>query len=328
MKNWILLGVMFSMVFVACNNDDDAAPEAGTPLELSEVIAEDNAEIETFLDTHFYNYEEFASPPADFDFIIDIDTIAGDNSDKTPLSQQMERLTIDLNSDDLGLDGDETVEHAYYMLRVRERMPDGPKPTTADSTFLKYEGQLLDGTSFDENQNFTWLELPFTVRGFAEGASELVAGTSDNIVDNPDGTVDITDRGIGMVIFPSAMGYFAGGGPSGTIPAYSPLLFKLDIGLFVDDTDRDNDGIPSFSMIIPIRILNCLPEIFYRISGMPMMIRMAYPPEMKFRMRMGTSLFLIQIVIMMEPLITWTQTIRNKKTPVYGRYFFKRLSPL
>ena len=245
MKNWILLGVMFSMVFVACNNDDDAAPEAGTPLELSEVIAEDNAEIETFLDTHFYNYEEFASPPADFDFIIDIDTIAGDNSDKTPLSQQMERLTIDLNSDDLGLDGDETVEHAYYMLRVRERMPDGPKPTTADSTFLKYEGQLLDGTSFDENQNFTWLELPFTVRGFAEGASELVAGTSDNIVDNPDGTVDITDRGIGMVIFPSAMGYFAGGGPSGTIPAYSPLLFKLDIGLFVEDTDRDNDGIPS-----------------------------------------------------------------------------------
>ncbi|MEL7269204.1 MAG: hypothetical protein AAGL34_06505 [Bacteroidota bacterium] len=245
MKNWILLGVIFSMVFVACNNDDDAAPEADPPLELSEVIAEDSAEIETFLDTHFYNYEEFASPPADFDFIIDIDTIAGDNSDKTPLSQQMERLTINLNSDDLGLDGDETVEHAYYMLRVRESMPDGPKPTTADSTFLKYEGQLLDGTSFDENQNFTWLELPFTVRGFAEGASELVAGTSENIVDNPDGTVDITDRGIGMVIFPSAMGYFAGGGPSGTIPAYSPLLFKLDIGLFVEDTDRDNDGIPS-----------------------------------------------------------------------------------
>ncbi|MEO0507871.1 MAG: hypothetical protein AAF090_17080 [Bacteroidota bacterium] len=245
MKNWILLGVIFSMVFVACNNDDDAAPEADPPLELSEVIAEDSAEIETFLDTHFYNYEEFASPPADFDFIIDIDTIAGDNSDKTPLSQQMERLTINLESDDLGLDGDETVEHAYYLLRVRERIPDGPKPTIADSTFLKYEGQLLDGTSFDENQNFTWLELPFTVRGFAEGASELVAGTSAGIIDNPDGTVDITDRGIGMVIFPSAMGYFAGGGPSGTIPAYSPLLFKLDIGLFVEDTDRDNDGIPS-----------------------------------------------------------------------------------
>ncbi|MEM6895159.1 MAG: hypothetical protein AAF554_15800 [Bacteroidota bacterium] len=245
MKNWILLGVIFSTVFVACNNDDDAAPEADPPLELSEVIAEDNAEIEAFLDTHFYNYEEFASPPADFDFIIDIGTIEGDNSDKTPLSQQMERLTIDLNSDDLGLDGDETVEHAYYILRVRERVPDGPKPTVADSTFLKYEGQLLDGTSFDENQSFTWLELPFTVRGFAEGASELVAGTSAGIVDNPDGTVDITDRGIGMVIFPSAMGYFAGGGPSGTIPAYSPLLFKLDIGLFVEDTDRDNDGIPS-----------------------------------------------------------------------------------
>ena len=245
MKNWILLGVMFSMVFVACNNDDDAAPEADPPLELSEVIAEDSAEIETFLDTHFYNYEEFASPPADFDFIIDIDTIAGDNSDKTPLSQQMERLTINLESDDLGLDGDETVEHAYYLLRVRERIPDGPKPTIADSTFLKYEGQLLDGTSFDENQNFTRLELPFTVRGFAEGASELVAGTSAGIIDNPDGTVDITDRGIGMVIFPSAMGYFAGGGPSGTIPAYSPLLFKLDIGLFVEDTERDNDGIPS-----------------------------------------------------------------------------------
>ncbi|MEL6485342.1 MAG: hypothetical protein AAFP96_10910 [Bacteroidota bacterium] len=230
---------------MACNNDDDAAAEVDPPLELSEVIAEDNAEIQEFLDTHFYNYEEFAAPPADFDFVIDIDTIAGDNSDKTPLSQQMERLTINLESDDLGLDGEESVEHPYYILRVRQRTDDGPTPTIADSTFLKYEGQLLDGTSFDENQNFTWLELPFTVRGFAEGASELVAGTSGEIVDNPDGTVDIADSGIGMVIFPSAMGYFAGGGPSGTIPAYSPLLFKLEIGLFVEDTDRDNDGIPS-----------------------------------------------------------------------------------
>ena len=38
------------------------------PRDRGEEAIPSTAEIETYLMTHFYNYEEFANPPADFDF--------------------------------------------------------------------------------------------------------------------------------------------------------------------------------------------------------------------------------------------------------------------
>ncbi len=109
-------------------------------------------------------------------------------------------------------------------------------------TLIKYEGMFLDGEVFDASPNFTWLELPFTVRGFANGMSQLEAGTSAGIVDNEDGTTGISDSGKGLIIMPAGLGYFTA---SGSIPAYSVLMFKIELGLFVADTDNDGDGIPS-----------------------------------------------------------------------------------
>ena len=40
------------------------------------------------------------------------------------------------------------------------------------------------------------------------------------------------------------MAYF-NNSPSSLIPSYSILMFKVELGLYVEDTDLDNDGIPS-----------------------------------------------------------------------------------
>ena len=80
----------------SCRNDDDGLLEAESipPRTLSEVAIEDDAEIREFLQTHFYNYEEFENPPADFNFVVMFDTIAGDNAGKTPILDRPELKSV------------------------------------------------------------------------------------------------------------------------------------------------------------------------------------------------------------------------------------------
>ena len=232
---FLLIGLVWS-----CKKDDGPGFETIPPRALDEVVLENDAAIKEFLETHFYNYEEFAHPTAEFDFKIKIDTISGDNAGKTPLMQQVQSEKVVVTNDDLGLENEQSVEHTYYYLIAREG--EGERSTVADSTFLKYEGSLLDGTVFDGNTNYSWQYLPFFLRGYSKGVSKLRAG--NNIVVNDDGTSKITNSGIGLVIMPSGLAYF--NQIQGAIAQYSPLIFKLDAGLVVTNTDYDNDGIPSF----------------------------------------------------------------------------------
>ena len=67
------------LILGSCKNDDDAIGEIVPPRLLSEVTEEDDAEIIEFLKTHFYNEDEFETPPEGFDFKIRFDTIAALN---------------------------------------------------------------------------------------------------------------------------------------------------------------------------------------------------------------------------------------------------------
>ena len=235
----VILVMMLFIFIVACNNDDGPDAISVPPRQLSEVVVEDAAEIQAYLESHFYNYEDFASPPVDFDYAVVLDTIAGANSDKIALINQVESLTIQVSSEDFGLDDNETIEHTLYYLVAREGM--GESPTAADSTFVKYEGSLLSGSLFDATPTYTWQYLPFFLRGYSQVIANFKVG--DNIVVNPDGTTSITNSGVGVMFLPSGLAYF--NGSQNGIPSYSPLIFKIDVGLYVPDTDYDDDGIPS-----------------------------------------------------------------------------------
>ena len=232
-------------LLTACGDDDGLNIELVPPLTLSEVVAEDEAEIQEFLTTHFYNYEDFQNPPADFDFKIVIDTIAGDNADKIPLAEQVSSKTITVRSEEFALDGDEVVDHTLYYLEARQG--EGDSPSVADSTFVRYKGSLLNGNEFDGSFNIPiWFDLagiqgPLQgARGFTEAMPNFRAGGM--AIENPDGTFTVENYGVGLMIMPSGLGFFNAN--QNGIPAYSPILFTVDL-FAVEQTDHDGDGIPS-----------------------------------------------------------------------------------
>ena len=259
MRYGIFVSLIFTFIFLSCNKDD-GGPESVPPRALSDVAPENDAEIREFLETHFYNYEEFQSPPADFDYRIKIDTIAGDNAGKTPLLDMMRSTVIKVSSSEHGLPDEveeDNVQHTLYYLSARPTFAEldamgpnpavGAYPTVADSVYVRYEGKLLNGFSFDGAfYNPVWFDLAQLqdltqgFRGFSEGIPFLKTGGAP--IDNGDGTVSVEEYGVGMIVFPSGLANY--NSATGDIPAYTPLLFTIDL-FTMNQTDHDNDGIPS-----------------------------------------------------------------------------------
>ena len=174
-------------------------------------------------------YEKTA---ADFDFKIRIDTIAGDNADKTPMIEQVATITINVSSREFGInDGEDDVIHTLYYLSARQG--GGENPTIADSVYLNYEGFRLDGEIFDSRLGTgVWFDLPGTgaptnlgvINGFRNGLPQFRDG--NQVADNPDGTFEILDSGIGIIFMPSGLAYFNGTQPG---EAYAPIAFKINL---------------------------------------------------------------------------------------------------
>ena len=242
LKNAYLL-IAGLIIISSCKKDDDSI-EVIPPRLLSEVAVEDETEIVEFLKTHFYNKEEFDVPSEDFDFKIKFDTIAGDNSGKQSIfdSPNLITETISVDSEDLGRDDGEVIEHKLYTLVVRQGEVEG-KPTIGDYAVLRYEGLLLDGTLFDASSNQpVRFNLSSVVRGFGNGMKNFQTGMGP--IENGDGTVSYEGYGIGAIFMPAGLAYFDSS-PNSSVPSYSPLIFKVDAFSYEPDTDFDGDGIPS-----------------------------------------------------------------------------------
>lgn len=238
-KNSLLLLITFVSLMVSCKKDSTSSVIVVPPNPLSDMVDVNAESIQVYLQTHTYNYEDFESPSVDFDFKIKIDTLTSANSNKKTLLDLATAETIKIKSDYFGLTDGEEIDHTYYYIIPRQGA--GESPTYADSTLIKYKGQLLDGRVFDESSTYLWQYLPFTIQGYYNAATKLKAGTQ--IKENTDGTVSYTDSGIGLFIFPSALGYYDQA--QGMIGQYENLIFTLEVGNFVPNTDYDNDGIPS-----------------------------------------------------------------------------------
>jgi FKBP-type peptidyl-prolyl cis-trans isomerase FkpA len=250
LKN-ICLVVSLTAAAWSCGEDDEG-PQAQVipPRLLSEVAVDNDAEIVAFLKSHFYNYEDFQSPPADFDFRIRFDTISDDNSDKISIfdSGQLNEVefgseTISVTSADVGVvSGDEVVNSKLYYLVVRQGVSDSV-PTIGDNAILRYEGSLLNGQVFDSQVSQpVKFNLSQVVRGFGNGMEYFKTGSA--VIENGDGTFTYEDYGIGAIFMPSELAYF-NTPSSNLIPLYAPLVFRVDAFAFEANTDTDQDGIPS-----------------------------------------------------------------------------------
>lgn len=230
-----LITLVFVSIIASCNNDsEDDGLETIPPRDRGEESIAADIEIREFLETHFYNYEDFETPPTDFDFKIVIDTISGDNADKTPLLSQVETKTAtDLSEED--------VNYSYYLLKARQG--EGNAPTYVDSTLVTFEGKLINNNIFDGSVNPIWFDLIATIQGFQLGIIEFNGATGSTT--NTDGTQTFENFGSGAVFMPSGMAYF-NQPPSASIPLYAQLIFTFTL-LEANEADHDNDGIPSIN---------------------------------------------------------------------------------
>lgn len=237
-KYGFALLVTLLAITVSCKPDDDRPAPPPPPRDRGPEAVRAQAEIEAFLETHFYNYEDFQSDPENFKIIFD--TIAGDNASKTPL---MEQISFKEFKDVF----DESVTYKLYYLKVREG--EGDRPHFSDYTTNTYEGRNLTLDLFDSAVTpvrFNLVDVgttPGIIRGLQMALIEF-KGASE-VITNPDGTLSFENYGIGAVFVPAGLGYYQYPPSSGGVKPYEQLIFSFEL-YSREIADHDGDGIPSY----------------------------------------------------------------------------------
>ncbi|MCY4160457.1 MAG: hypothetical protein OXE77_01175 [Flavobacteriaceae bacterium] len=226
--NLIFSIISILVITIGCEKENKVEP----PRDPAEQIIADQLALDGYLKTHFYNYEDFTNEPQNFNLSVKIDTIMGENANKTPLMDQVQSKKIRYHHRD-----NQEITYEYYYLILREGS--GMNPHIADSAFVSYKGELLTRSQFDARLTPIWMDLTRVIRGFGEGISLLKTG---DFKVNEDNTVDFYDFGQGVFFFPSGLGYYSNSSPG--IPEYSPLVFQVSL-YTLKETDHDGDGILS-----------------------------------------------------------------------------------
>ncbi len=241
-KFGVAILIFMLTITVSCKKDDGSPVVTVPPRDRGEEAIRAQAEIEEFLETHFYNYEEFQADPENFE--LKFDTIAGDNASKIPLMEQVTSKQVK----DLV---DNTVIYKLYYLKVREGGTEEQEhPHFCDRTTNTYDGRLLNLDLFDSSVipvKFELVENPPTsgiIRGLQQAIIEFKGAEGEPIV-NPDGTLSFENYGIGAVFIPSGLAYFQYPPPTGGLNSYDQVIFSFELFAF-EVLDHDEDGIDSY----------------------------------------------------------------------------------
>jgi hypothetical protein len=227
---------LFFLTVLSCKKDDgvDSIP----PRDRGEEAIPSTTEIETFLQTHFYNYEEFVNAPPGADLKIKFDTIAGVNASKTPLIEQVSFKNVKDRIDD-------TVLYKLYYLTAIQG--EGKAPNFPDIASISYEGTYLNNEStfnnselFDSSIIPVRFDLTQVVPGLQDVLIEFQASTRN--IENNDGTTTYFGYGVGAAFIPSGLAYYTSTPPG--IPVYSQLIFTFQL-VETELGDQDFDTIPS-----------------------------------------------------------------------------------
>jgi len=238
------LALLLAVSLSSCGSDDNNTTEPVALRDFSEQSITDDALLVDYLSNHFYNYEDF--PRADDTVVtISIDTISGDNADKTPMIDQVQQLSVPI-TDANGV----VTNHTLYYLVAQQGSELEKNPSIVDSTYVSYRGELLTGTIFDQRNTPIWFDNIRVVSGFRYGLQNFAPGTFSQ---DADGIISFRDYGQGILFMPSGLGYYSSA--QGLIPAYAPIVFTVSVytsnvadhdndGVFSIDEDPDGDGNP------------------------------------------------------------------------------------
>ena len=218
----LLAFLIFSVLIYSCSTSTTTT-EDDFDHEAQAVI--DNDSLVKFLKNHYFDTS--------------IDSVKALTSGQTTLFDDINLKAMDVTENEI----DYTLY--YYVNNVGTPDPVKDSPTVMDSIFAKYYGQRIIDTdsisnSFDSNTSGIWFTLSGVIRGWSHGFTNFKGGK--NVTDN--GPITYEDGGKGILFIPSGLAY-RNLGSQGGILANENLLFYFDLWDIVEDTDHDNDGIPS-----------------------------------------------------------------------------------
>ena len=230
-----LFFILLAVFAASCSKDDEALTP---PRDRTEQNVKDMDSIDKFLDTHSilvdenYNVTIEALSPG---------SVSIRNQTQYPLQFKMVNFVTDTKTN-------ASIDYKVYYLKFREG--EGQQPSTVDSIYSSYKGNLVNynkktssfnASQFDYAVNPVWLTLDGVVKGWPAIFSMFKTGTYDESTPAND-PASFTGYGAGVMFLPSGMGYF-NENKSG-IPSYSPIIFSFKL-FALKYRDHDRDGILS-----------------------------------------------------------------------------------
>lgn len=223
------LAIFGILILLASCQEQQRMGFIAPPRDYADQLAVDNDSLISFMKQWSYNHEAYSNAASDEHISFTIDSL---KSGKTPIYDNVQEFTFKVKDGN-----DEYHDHTAYVLPLREGV--GDSPTVADSVFITYRGMLLNRKIFDERTSPMWLETLGVVKGFSALMPYLKKAAVPTI--NADGTYSFSGFGSAAILMPSALGYY---NDSRAVPAYSPLIFAVDLYTF-NPTDHDGDSVPT-----------------------------------------------------------------------------------
>jgi FKBP-type peptidyl-prolyl cis-trans isomerase len=216
--------IILSGIIYACSDDPIAAAVDDFDHEAQALIDKDS--LTSFFTKHYYD--------------TDVDSVKSLIAGATPLSEDSNLKTM------MVVENEIDYELYYYVNNVGTPTIDKGFPTPLDSVFVKYEGFRIKGTDsitprFEIRETPIWAPLNNVIRGWSHGFTHFKNG--DNATNN--GPITFVNGGKGILFIPSGLAY-RNSGTQGAILPNENLMFYIDLFDFIQDTDHDNDGVPSY----------------------------------------------------------------------------------
>ena len=215
----------FVLLLTSCNKEDD---NKITPLrDYAEQYAKDLDSLDKYIDTHYMD--------VDANYNVTFTKIPTSGTQQSIRQQTTFPLDFKMvNNEDQG------VNYKVYYINLRQGTERAP--SEVDSVHVAYRGTLINDTQFDYTQTPLWFQLQDVVAGWSEIIPLFKTGTYET-AEGPN-PVNHQNYGAGIMFLPSGLGYFGNSSPSGTIAAYSPLIFSFKL-MELRYKDHDRDGILS-----------------------------------------------------------------------------------
>lgn len=250
-KFYFILMISAFALFSCSKKDDET--EIAPPRDFAEQNTADSAIIEKYLQDYYIDVTDpnFADQDVKIEKITNAVTQPSIWSYKNNAVQGGTTFP-QLWSRDVKL---HDITYKVYYLVLREGV--GQSPSNVDGVLAAYRGDYLTSKTeasvttitptFFEQTKFPqqMYDLSNVIKGWSEIFPKFKTGNySEHLVNGvPDGTVDYSDFGAGVMFVPSGLAYYNLG--KGDIPAYAPLVFSFKLHA-IQRQDHDGDGIPSY----------------------------------------------------------------------------------